>query len=103
MEERSYRLAQYEIILKGSGEIWWKAHGGFADARSGTCFIEGNVLFIGPSEVNRHGFLKNEFLNYLKELPEWNRTKYYCSSYTLHACKGGSVRDGTIRKNKNRS
>ena len=33
MEDRSYRLAQYEIIEKGSGEIWWKAHGGFADYR----------------------------------------------------------------------
>jgi hypothetical protein len=44
MKERSYRLGQYEIILESNGGICWKAHGGFADIKSGKCFIEGNVL-----------------------------------------------------------
>ena len=93
MKERSYRLAQYEIILESNGGIWWKAHGGFADTKSGKCFIEGNVLFIGPSEENEPGFLKREFLEYLKQFPQWDMTTYYCPSYTLYACKGGRVRD----------
>jgi hypothetical protein len=97
MKERSYRLAQYEIILESSGGIWWKAHGGFADTKSGRCFIEGNVLFIGPSEVNEPGFLKREFLEYLKQFPQWDGTKYYCPSYTLYTCKGGRVQDGLHR------
>ncbi|MDY0040054.1 MAG: hypothetical protein RBS57_07050 [Desulforhabdus sp.] len=98
MEQRSYSLAQYEIVLIGRGEIWWKAHGGFGDTKSGKCFIEGNVLFIGPSEESEPGSLKNEFLNHLKQLPPWDRTKYYCPSYTLYACKGGRVQDGSTRK-----
>jgi len=92
MQERSYRLAQYEIILESNGRIRWRAHGGFANTKSGKCFIEGNVLFIGPSEKSEAGLLKNEFREHLKRLPQWDMTKYYCPSYTLHACKGGRAR-----------
>jgi hypothetical protein len=94
MEERSYRLARYEIIVKSTDIIWWKAHGGFANANSGKCFIEGDILFIGPSEMDEIGFLKNEFLEYLRQLPQWNRTKYYCPRYTLYRCRDGRVWDG---------
>jgi hypothetical protein len=67
MEERFYRLAQYEIIEKSTDIICWKAHGGFANIKSGKCFIEGDILFIGPSEMDEIGFLKNEFLEYLRQ------------------------------------
>ena len=87
MDDQSYRLAQYEIIQRSSGEVHWKSHGGFAAAKKGKCFIEGNVLFIGPSEGEETGFLKNEFLEHLRQLPQWEKTKFYCPSFTLHACK----------------
>lgn len=93
MDDQSYRLAQYEIIQRSSGEICWKSHGGFAAAKKGKCFIEGNVLFIGPSEAEETGFLKNEFLEYLRQLPRWVKTKFYCPSFTLHACKGRRAED----------
>jgi hypothetical protein len=93
VEYQAYRLAQYEIIQKSSGEICWRSHGGFASAKKGKCFIEGNVLFIGPSEAEETGFLKNEFLEYLRQLPQWEETKFYCPSFTLHACKGGRTQD----------
>lgn len=86
MQERSYRMAQYEIILDANGRIAWRGHGGFANTRSGRCFIEGNVLFLGPSEENEPGFLKNEWLEYLRRFPLWDKTKYYCSSDALHIC-----------------
>jgi hypothetical protein len=86
MEARSYRLANYEIIEEGADIIWWKAHGGFANAKSGRCFVEGNVLFIGPSEREEDGFLINEFLEYLDRFPRWGRTKYYCPSFVLYTC-----------------
>ncbi|MCU0663704.1 MAG: hypothetical protein MUC50_15415 [Myxococcota bacterium] len=89
MEDQPYRLAQYEIIQKSSGEICWKSHGGFAAAKKGKCFVEGDILFIGPSEAEETGFLKNEFLEYLRQLPQWEKTKLYCPSFTLRACKGG--------------
>ncbi len=55
--------------------------------KSGKCFIEGNVLFIGPSERDEEGFLINEFLEYLSKFPRWDRTKYYCPSFMLYTCK----------------
>ncbi len=93
MEDQPYRLAQYQIIQKSSGEICWKSHGGFAAAKKGKCFVEGDILFIGPSEEEETGFLKNEFLEYLRQLPQWEKTKFYCPSFTLHACKGGRAQD----------
>ena len=87
MEDRSYKLGRYEIIEKSGGEIWWKSHGSFANQKMGKCFIEGNVLFIGPSEKDEEGFLINEFLEYLEKFQRWDRTKYYCPSFTLYTCK----------------
>ena len=87
MEDRSFRLGRFEIIEKSGGEIWWKAHGGFASQKNGKCFIEGNILFIGPSEKDEEGFLINEFIEYLDKFPRWNRTKYYCPSFMLYTCK----------------
>ena len=86
MADRSYKLAHYQITEKDNGELWWRSHGGFASVKTGKCFIEGDILFIGQTEEEDHGQLKNEFLNILSKLPKWTRTKYYCPRYTLHQC-----------------
>ena len=87
MEKTSYRLAEYEIFVMSDGEIWWKAHTGFGSAESGKCFIEGRILFIGPPiEVDESSFLKNEFLERLRPLPQWDKTEFYCPRYQIHAC-----------------
>lgn len=82
MKERSYRLAQYEIVLESNGGIWWKAHGGFADAKSGKCFIEGNVLFLGPSEENEPGCLKTSFSSIVPPVHSRHITVKF-----LHGCE----------------
>jgi hypothetical protein len=88
-KEASYRLGRYEIIEKGNGDLWWKSHGGFANVNVGKCFIEGDILFIGASKGEESGLLKNEFILHLNRLPKWEKTKYYCSSYTIYSCKTG--------------
>ena len=94
-EAISYRLAQYEIIENESGELWWKAHAGLGRVRHGKCLIEDGILFIGASskadlkKPGESGFLSREFLKHLNQLPKWEKTKYYCSSYTLRHCKTG--------------
>jgi hypothetical protein len=35
------------------------------------------------------GFLRGEFLDHLKKLPKWEKTKYYCACYKIHECKSG--------------
>lgn len=88
---KSYRLAEYEITER-NGEIRWKAHYGFGAARSGRCFIEGNILFLAPPcEVDGSSFLKNEFLEHLRKFPEWDRTKYYCARFEIHECSTAAI------------
>lgn len=98
MPEQSYRLAQYEIIQQGTGEIRRRADGGFASVKSGMCFIEGEVLFIGRSEAKESGSLRNELLDYLKQFPQWDKIKYYCQNFTLYSCKGDRVPDAANPK-----
>ncbi len=92
MKQTSYRLGEYEIIEMSDGGIWWKAHSGFGSAAGGTCFIEGNIIFISPPiETDDSGFLKNEFLAQLRSLPIWNKTKFYCTKYEIHSCEAAKI------------
>ena len=88
-KETSYRLGRYEIIEKGNRDLLWKCHGGFANVNMGKCFIEGDILFIGASKSEESGLLKNEFILHLNRLPKWEKTKYYCSSYTIYSSETG--------------
>ena len=93
----SYRLAQYEIIENQSGELWWKAHAGLGRVRHGKCFVEDGILFIAASskadlkKPGESGFLRRAFLKQLNKLPRWEKTEYYCSSYTLRLCETGEI------------
>jgi arsenite methyltransferase len=85
----SYRLGHYQITESHGEELRWKSHSGFASIRTGRCFIEGDILFIGQTEAEEHGYLKNEFLYHLSKLPKWTKTRYFCPSYTLVKCSTG--------------
>ena len=88
-EDRFYRLGQYKIIEKHNGELYWESYGGFSSVKGGKCFIEGDILFLGAGESKEHGYLLLEFKEYLNKLPRWEKTKYYCPSYTIYTCKTG--------------
>jgi len=89
MQHTAYRLGEYKIIEYQHGDLWWETHIGLGSSKSGKCFINGDILFIKPSDSMGPGFLKGEFLDHLKKLPEWEKTKYYCASYKIHECKSG--------------
>ena len=88
-EDRFYRLGQYKIIEKHNGELCWESYGGFSSVKGGKCFIEGDILFLGAGESKEHGYLLLEFKEHLNKLPRWEKTKYYCPSYTIYTCKTG--------------
>lgn len=90
-KETFYRLGRYEIIEKENGQVWWESHSGLGSAKGGKCFVEGNILFIGPSRTEKDGFLKREFIERLNQLPPWQKTKYYSPSHTIYNCKTGRV------------
>ena len=87
----SYRLGRFEIIEKKNNEIWWETHAGFGRLRAGKCFIVGEVLFIGPYQTEEPGFLIGEFIEHLNKFPKWEKTKHYCSSYSIYNCKTGKI------------
>ncbi len=78
-----YRLKEYQISELSDGRLWWTSHSGFAMQIGGPCYIFGNVLLIGDPCSEENGFMKSEFLYYLKKLPLWNETPYYCLSSSL--------------------
>ena len=85
-QEISYKLGSYKIIKGPGGGLWWESHSGIGSAQTGRCFIEGNILIIGPSDAEKPGFLKREFMEHLNKLPLWEKTKYYCLGQALHKC-----------------
>ena len=89
MQHTAYRLGEYKIIEYEHGDLWWETHIGLGSSKSGKCFINGDILFIKPSDSMGPGFLKGEFLDHLNKLPKWEKTKYYCASYKIHECKSG--------------
>ena len=89
MKTKIYRLGEYKIIESETGGLGWEAHLGFCEIQEGRCFKKGSILFIGPAENHRLGFLKGEFLDQLKRSPEWLKTTYYCRKLEVYHCKNG--------------
>lgn len=86
MLTKNYRMCEYKIIESDSGDLAWEAHGGFGVLQRGRCFRKGQILFMGPAEFEGPGFLKREFLEHLKKLPTWPRTKYYGKALQIRHC-----------------
>ena len=89
MPNNSYKLGSHRITEGFDGHLWWESHHGLGSIQKGRCFIEGNILIIGPSEVEEPGFLKREFLKYLNKFPNWDKTRYYCLSHSIRNCGTG--------------
>jgi hypothetical protein len=89
MKESFYKLDEYKIIESDTGDLRWEAHFGIGRFQEGRCFRKGMILFIGSAESDRLGFLKGEFLNHLKQFPEWLKTKYYCRGLEVYHCRTG--------------
>ena len=79
----SFRLQEYRISEFGSGRLSWESHSGFGAQVGGPCYIWGDILVIGNKCSEEIGFLKSEFLDSLKKLPKWRKTRFYCPASSL--------------------
>jgi hypothetical protein len=77
-KKRLYRLGEYRITDYENGRLSWERHVDFGVQRSGDGYILGDVLILGIGNQEENGFLIGEFLDQLKKLPVWNKTRYYC-------------------------
>lgn len=89
MKATFYTLGEYKIIEIDNGALWWEAHAGLSAVKRGKCFLRGDILLIGPSESEDPGFLKREFLDRVQLFTKWEKTRYYCSNYTIRDCRSG--------------
>jgi hypothetical protein len=94
ISKRSYRLKEYRITELSDGRLWWDTHSGFGTQIGGPCYVYGNILIIGRQGNEENGFLKLEFIESLKRLPRWNRTRYYCfASALLDVSSGRKIKE----------
>ena len=93
MEGKTFRLGEYRITDFGSGLIIWEAHHDFGVQRSGRCHQLTEVLVLGEFEQENSGYLKGEFLDQLKSLPPWNRTRHFCLASQLQLVGAGGRPD----------
>lgn len=100
MQNTAYRLAEYKIIENKHGDLWWETHIGLGSLKTGKSFINGDILFLVPSDITGPGFLKGEFLDHLNKLPKWKKTKYYCASYRISECRSVNQKPLTEEKDK---
>lgn len=91
MKIRAFRLGEYKIIEHDSEDLRWETHFGIGELKEGRCFKKGSILFIGPAENDRPGFLKLEFIEELEKLPDWTKTKYYCSGFEVYHCRSNQT------------
>ena len=87
-----YRLAHYKIQENVDGSLWWESYAGFARTQVGRCFIESNVLFFEAAiDINEPSFLIMEYNEALDKLPQWTKTPYHCTHYTLRSCHNDKI------------
>lgn len=78
-----YRLGEYRITDYEKGRLSWERHVDFGVQRSGDGYILGDTLILGPASHEENGFLIGEFLDRLKKIPVWEKTRYYCHASEL--------------------
>jgi len=94
-----YRLGEYRINEYENGLLWWEAHHGFGAQRSGKCFLADDILIIGDWSHEENGYFKGEFVDQLRELPAWNKTKYYCVAVELlEVATGRSLHEKSLEQ-----
>jgi hypothetical protein len=90
-EHISYKLQGYEITERNNGQFFWKSLGVLGSLKKGRCHIEGNILFLEPGESELTDRVKKEFLQQLNRLADWEKTEYFCVSYTIYYSKTGAI------------
>jgi hypothetical protein len=78
-----YRLGEYRITDYENGRLSWKRHVDFGVQRSGDGYLLDDTLILGPASHEENGFLIGEFLDRLKKIPVWDKTRYYCHASEL--------------------
>jgi hypothetical protein len=89
IEKNTYRLGEYLIKEYDDNALRWTAHHGFGEQWSGKCFILDDILVLEEFTHEEIGYLKGEFLDRIRKLPVWNKTRFYCFASDLSDVSSG--------------
>jgi hypothetical protein len=90
-EQICYKLHGYEIIEKNNGQLLWQTRRGLGSIKKGGCHINGTILFLEPGKTEKIRPVKEASRPGLPGRPSWEKTKYFCTSYTIHYCGTGAI------------
>jgi len=86
-ESISFQLSRYKITVHKNRIISWQTTGGFNKTIDGTCFIESDIIFIGPQENASDAKQRRLFFAELKLLPLWAKTVAWGHAGSLKICE----------------
>lgn len=86
-ESRSFQLGRYKITVHKSNIISWQTIGGLSKTIGGTCFIESDIIFLGPQENESDTKQRRLFFAELKKLPLWYKTVVWGQAGSLKICE----------------
>jgi len=70
----TYRLYRYEITIDKNLVVSWKTIRGLENTIGGSCYIESNIILLGPQVNESNDGQRRLFFTELKSLPLWNIT-----------------------------
>jgi len=82
-----FRLGKYRVTVASNSRISWQALEGRDGVTGGQCNIQSGILFIGPIHPETREQNGQSFLEELKEIPPWTRTKVWGHSLALRPCE----------------
>ncbi|WP_028323943.1 hypothetical protein [Desulfatirhabdium butyrativorans] len=85
----SYKMGEIKITERSADDLRWEMHFGMGALKEGRCYRKGQILFLSPAQDERPGYLKGEFLDHIKPLPLWIKTRYYCIGFHIRRCDTG--------------
>ena len=94
-EPRSFQLGRYKIIIHKSNIISWLTIGGSNKTIGGTCFIESDIIFLGPQENESDTKQRRLFFAELRLLPPWDKTVAWGQAGSLKICEKFKIKKGS--------
>lgn len=85
-EPGTYRLNRYKITVHHNLAITWQTIDGLNKTIGGSCYIESDIILLGPQNNKAGEDRRKVFFNELKLLPLWNKTAAWGYAESLKIC-----------------
>lgn len=82
-ETGSYKLNRYKITIDKNHAVSWITISGLNNIIGGSCYIESNIILLGPQENESNDGKRRLFFAELKSLPAWNSTAAWSYATSL--------------------